>query len=43
LIVVIEEALLCIEEADVVGSAALPHTQWNVGFIAVVEHSLQAG
>ena len=40
-IVAIEEALLCIEEADVVSSAAFPHSHRHVRAIDMVKHSLQ--
>ena len=41
-IVAIEETLLCIEETDVVSSAAFPDSHWHVRAIAMVKHSLQA-
>ena len=40
-IVAIEETLLCIEEADIVGSAAFPDSHWHVRPIAMAKHSLQ--
>ena len=40
-IVAIEETLLCVEETDIVGSAAFPDSHWHVRPIAMAKHSLQ--